>query len=179
MRKVLITLAAAGSALAIATPAAAQYFPVQQPYGYGHQGYYQGYNQIGHIRALQARIDRVQANINRLDSRDVIRERTARNLRQEARSAERRLRQAAGRGLNPWESNEMERRVFRLEQRVRTAMGRGWRHDYGVAGYNGYTANGDYNRYYADRDRDGRNDRWEDDQGRDRDGDGHRGNRDD
>lgn len=179
MRKVLISLAAAGSALAMGSPAAAQYFPVQQPYGYG-QGYYQGYNQYGHIRALQDRINRVERNIDRLDRRNVIRERTARNLREEARSVERRLRYASGRGLSPWESNDMERRVFNLERNVRVAMGRGWRNDYGMAGYNGYTANGDYNRYYADRDRDGRNDRWEDDQGRNHDGgNGRWGDRDD
>ena len=106
MRKVLIFLAAAGSALAMGSPAAAQYFPVQQPYGYG-QGYYQGYNQYGHIRALQDRINRVERNIDRLDRRNVIRERTARNLREEARSVERRLRYASGRGLSPWESNDM------------------------------------------------------------------------
>ena len=172
MRKVLFSLAAAATALAVASPAAAQYYPAPPAYAPGYNngyGYINGYNNHGHVRVLQQRIDRVQANISRLDHRDVIRERTARNLRDESRSVERRLRQATRYGLNPGEANDIERRVFNLERRVRVAIGRGWRNDYGVNGYNGYAYN-NYDRYYADRDRDGRNDRWEDDQGRDRDG---------
>ena len=168
MRKVLIALAATGSALAVASPAAAQYFPAPAQ-GYGHAGGYQfGYNNYGQVRALQARIDRVQRNIERLDRRDAIRERTARRLRQEARDVERRLRHSTRFGLSPYEVNDVERRVFQIERRVRLALGRGWRNDYGINGYNGYD-NNTYNPYYADRDRDGRHDRWEDDQGRDRD----------
>ena len=163
MRKVLISLAAAGTALAFATPAAAQYFPAQQPYGYTN-----GYNNYGHVRALQDRINRVQDNINRLDRRDVIRDRTADRLRSESRSVERRLRTASRYGLNPREANDIERRVFGLERQVRVAMGQRWRNDYGFNGYNGY-ANNSYDPYYSDRDRDGRNDRWEDDHGRERD----------
>ena len=68
MRKVLISLAAAGSALAFATPAAAQYYPQAQPYG---QPYGYGYNNnYGQVRALQARINQVQRQIERLDRRD-------------------------------------------------------------------------------------------------------------
>ena len=163
MRKVLFSLAAAASALAVATPAAAQFYPAP---GYG---YNQGYNNYGHVRMLQQRVDQVQANINRLDHRDVIRERTARKLRQEARSVENRLYRAARYGLNPYEANDVERRVFNLERRVRVAMGNSWRNAYGSNGYNGYAYN-NYDQYYADRDRDGRNDRYEDDQGRNHDG---------
>ena len=164
MRKVLLSLAAAASALAVATPAAAQYYPAPPVYGQGY-GYGYGQNNYGHVRALQVRIDRVQQNINRLDSRDVIRERTARRLREESRSVERRLRAVARYGLNPYEANDIERRVFNLERRVRTSIGRSWRSDYGVAGYNGYNYS-----QYRDRDRDGRNDRYEDDRGSDHDG---------
>ena len=67
MRKLIISLAAAGAALAFASPAAAQYYP-QQNYGYGGQNYgygqqygygYNGYgqNNYGQVRALQVRID--------------------------------------------------------------------------------------------------------------------------
>jgi hypothetical protein len=168
----MIALAAAGSALAVATPAAAQYFPAPLPAQYAQgnaqRGYNFGYNNYGHVRALQARIDRVQRNIERLDRRDAIRERTAQRLRQEARDVERSLRRSSRTGLSPYEVNDVERRVFQIERRVRLALGRGWRNDYGINGYNGYD-NNTYNPYYADRDRDGRHDRWEDDQGRDRD----------
>src|SRR5207244_791698 len=69
MRKIVLSLAAAGAALVVASPAAAQYYPQpqQQPYGYGNAyggqpygGGYGGYgfNNYGQVRALQARIDR-------------------------------------------------------------------------------------------------------------------------
>ena len=54
MRKVLVILAA-GTALAAAAPAAAQYYPQPQygaPYGNAY-----GYNNYGQVRQLQARID--------------------------------------------------------------------------------------------------------------------------
>lgn len=165
MRKLVISLAAAGTALALATPASAQYSPAYSPtpqrYGYG-------YNHWGHVRALQERIDRVQSNINRLDRRDAIRDRIADRLRDEARSVEKRLRRSARYGFTPHEANYVERQVFSLEQHVRMALGNRWRNDWGFNGYNGY-AYGNYDPSYADRDRDGRIDRWEDDRGRDRD----------
>lgn len=165
MRKVLIALAAAGTALGVATPAAAEQF-APPPYGNAY-----GYNNYGQVRALQARIDRVQRLIERLDRRDVVRERGARGLRQEARDIERQLRRAARYGLNPYEANGIQRRVAMLEQRVRHVVANG---RYGGYGYNGRdAAYGSYEHggHYGDRDRDGRNDRWEDDHGRDHDRD--------
>ena len=160
MRKVLISLAAAGSALAFATPAAAQFFP--QPQGYAY-----GYNNYGQVRALQARLNRLERVIDRLDRRDRIRDRSADRLRSEAYSIERRLRFAARNGLNPYTANDLNMRIARLEQRVQFAMAN--RRDYN--GYNGYNG---YNNAY-DRDRDGRDDRYENrgynhDYDRDRDG---------
>ena len=165
MRKLLISLAAAGTALAVATPASAQYYP--QPQGYGYNGGYgapqygYGYNNNGYgqLRALQARIDAVQYQIER---RGGARGRSSDGLRKEARSIEKRLRSASRYGgLNPYEANDISRRIARLEQRVQYAAGR----NYGRYGYNSYNNGG----YYADRDRDGRDDRYEDDRGGDRD----------
>ena len=176
MRRLLVSLGAATAALAVAAPASAQYYPQPGyvPQGYAPQvhpaqGYAYGYNNWGHVRALKARVDRVQHNINRLDRRDAISERSADRLRYEARSVERRLHRASRFGLNPYEANEIEQRLFRLERRVRMALGRRWRGDWGMAGYTGY-GQGEWNPYYSDRDRDGRVDQWEDDRGRDRDG---------
>ena len=157
MRKVLISLAAAGAALAIATPAAAQYYP--GPYGAPYGNAY-GYNNYGQVRSLQVRIDRIERQINQLDRRDRIRDRTADRLRDEANSLERRLRHAARDGLSPWEANNIQVRIARLEQRVQ----------YSLAGrYGRYGYNNGYNNGYYDRDRDGRDDRYEDDHGYDRD----------
>ena len=155
MRNVLITLAAAASALAVATPAAAQYYPQPQGYAYGHQG------NRGLARSLQVRIDNIQRQIERLDRRNVLSDREARRLRQDSRDLERRLRYVRYNGLHPAEGYDIERRLTRLEQRLwRDARdGNRWGHGYNQGQYGTY-----------DRDRDGRDDRWEDDRGRDHDG---------
>src|SRR4051794_41766572 len=72
MRKIILSLAAAGAALVAASPAAAQYYPQPQPapYAYGHNGY--GHGNWGMVRNLQVRIDNVQRQIARLDRRDRI-----------------------------------------------------------------------------------------------------------
>ena len=155
MRIFLISLAAAASALAVATPASAQYFPQPQGYAYGYQHNY------GQVRRLDARIDALQRQINRLDRRDILSDREAGRLRHESRELERRLRFAARNGLHPQERYEIERRLARLEHRLfRDARdGNRWGRNDG--------------RFYGggfDRDRDGRDDRWEDDRGHDRDG---------
>jgi hypothetical protein len=148
----IISLAAAGTALAFATPAAAQYFPQPQPYGnaYGYQ------NNFGQVRALQMRIDNIERQIRHLDRRDVIRDRGADRLRKEADRIENRLHRAARYGLNQYEATDIQVRVARLEQQVRYAVGsRGWNNGYGGYGQNGYGYNGyGQNGYYSDRDRD-------------------------
>ena len=210
MRKVLITLAAAASALAVASPAAAQYYPAPpyvpvpryvpvpqpQPYtyngystpygyngynnGYGYNGYSTpygyngysnpygyngynnngynngyGYNNYGQVRALQVRIDQIQRDISRLSQRRAISRDEYNGLVSESRNLEQRLRDRARYGLNPQESYEIQTRIARLEQHVR--------HE--VIDGRSYSNNGGF----VDRDRDGRNDRYEDDRGTRRD----------
>jgi hypothetical protein len=167
MRKLNLILAAAGTALAVAAPAAAQYYPQQQqPYGYGAQQYGNGYNNVygnnyGQARALQARIDAVQYRIERLDRRG-----GSNSLRKEARNIERQLQKSSRYGLNPYQAGDLNNRIARLEQRVNYAMsGRNGRYGNGynnASGYNG--GNG-----YSDRDGDHRDDRYEDDRGNRRD----------
>lgn len=120
MRKIVLSLAAAGAALVAASPAAAQYYPVRQPAPYGYNGY--GYNNYGQIRSLQVRIDNVERQINRLDRRDRIGDRSADRLRHEANNIERRLHERTRGGLNPREAGDIEVRIARLEQRVQFAM---------------------------------------------------------
>jgi len=165
MRKFVIALAAAGSALAFASPASAQYYPQPQSYGYGGQPYgYNGYgyNGFGQVQRLQVRIDALQNRIRWMDRANVIRDRSADRLKEEARDIERRLHRDARYGLNPYELNNLQARIARLEQRAQFASARfGSRY-----GYNGYNGG-----YYGDRDRDGRDDRYENDHGWDQDGD--------
>ncbi|GAA4721217.1 hypothetical protein H9L13_09760 [Sphingomonas lutea] len=161
MRKLILTAVAAASALAVAAPAAAQWGPVAPvPYGnaYGYNNY--GYNNWGHIRSLQARIDQLQRRIARLDNRDRISEREARRLREATRELEYRLRVASRNGLHPVEAQRIEYRLVRLEQRlVRDAWdGRRW-------------GQSQWGNGYYDRDRDGLDDRFERDRGRNYDED--------
>src|SRR5256885_15515948 len=108
MRKFVISLAAVGTALAFASPASAQYYPQPQGYGgqpYGGQayGYNNGYgynqNNYGGLRALQARINSIQGQIENLSARRMISRQEARDLRQESRGLERRLFQSGRGGL--------------------------------------------------------------------------------
>jgi hypothetical protein len=148
MRKIIIALAAAGSALAFATPAAAQYYPQpQQPYGNAY-----GYNNYGQVRALQVRIDSIQRQIEHLRARRAITRNEAEGLRQESRQLERRLFSRGRNGLNFQEVRSIEVQIARLERHVRHEVrdGNRW---------------GNNNNGYNDRDRDGRNDRYEDDRG--------------
>ena len=124
MRTVLISLVAAASALAVATPATAQYHPQQYPQqypqpGYGY-GYGQNYNHRGHVRALQVRIDRIQREINRLARYRMVSRNEHRTLQRDAREIERSLRRNArdGRGLTVREMYNTERRIVRLEHKI-------------------------------------------------------------
>jgi hypothetical protein len=152
MRTLLLSIATAASALAIASPAAAQYYP--QPQGYG-QGYGQAYHHPGFARALDARIDALQRQIKRLDARNILSEREADRLKQQSRELEARLRYSSRNGLTAQEANYIERGIARLEQRIqREAMDRDGRRG-GQWGQGGW----------SDRDHDGRDDRYEDDRG--------------
>lgn len=150
MRRVLISLAAAGAALAVASPAAAQYYP-SQPYGYGY-----GYNDYGQVRALHARIDRIERQIDRLDRYGAAPAGVADRLRDQARRLEYRLSVAARNGLNPYEASEIQARVGQLDQRVQYFSAnrygyRGYNDGYGDRGYGYQEGRGHWN---GDRNRD-------------------------
>jgi hypothetical protein len=149
MRKFVIAAALAATALTAAAPAAAQWYPPQP------QGNAYGYNNNwGQVRRLQARVDQLQRQIARLDSRDILSEREAARLRNDSREIEQRLRSAARNGLNGNEAYSIERRIQRLEVRIQREARDGNR--YGNYGYNAG---------WSDRDRDGLDDRYERDRG--------------
>ena len=145
MRKFLITAALATATLAAAAPAAAQWAP---PHGNAY-----GYNNQGQVRRLEARVDQIRRQIRQLDRRNILSDREARRLGEEARDLDRRINFLARNGFNSRDRYEVERRIARLEQRLQRDANDG-RGGYGN-GYNGF-----------DRDRDGRDDRYEDDRGR-------------
>ncbi len=180
MRKFLISATLLASSLAIATPAAAQLrvtigsqygngYGYGNQYGYGNRYGYGYNNNYGGARSLQIRLNNLERQINVLDSRNILSEREADQLRREANWIERQVRQSGRNGLNGYERRNLEVRLARLEQNIRYQANDGNRYGqrderYGNGQY-GY-GNG-YNSY--DRDRDGRDDRYEDDRGYRRD----------
>jgi hypothetical protein len=151
MKKFLISAAVAAGALTIAAPAAAQYAPSYgAPYG---QAY--GYNNYGQVRSLQVRVDQIQRQIHQLDRRNILSNREAARLMDDSRDLERRLQRSSRNGLSRSEHYAVVTRLARLEQRVM--------HD--ARDGNRWSDRRDGNRNWTDRDRDGRNDRFEDDRG--------------
>ena len=155
MRKFIISTALAASTLVAAAPAAAQWYPPQ--------GNAYGYDNYGQVRRLDARIDALQRQINHLDRRNILSDREANRLRDQSRDIEKRLQRVAHNGFTGWERNDIENRIQRLEVRIQREARDGNRYGdyYGQAGW-------------RDRDRDGLNDRYERDGGRNYDEDGDR-----
>ena len=148
MRKLIVSLAAAGAAIAFAAPAAAQYYPGQYgaPYGNAY-----GYNNRGQ---LQNELQQIRFQANNLARQGRLTRSEARDLFGDINKAER----ALYRSNRPWEANQQIANLRYELRRYADYDGRGGRN-----GYNGY------NNGYYDRDRDGRDDRYEDDQGYRRD----------
>lgn len=160
MFKSVLAFAVAGSALAIAAPASAQYYP-QSPYGYSNgygygNGY--GYNSYQSARELQRRVWNVKRSLGNLRPDQAYR------LNIQANNLQRRIQYAARGGLNPYEVRSLDAQVNQLERQVNWAA----RHSYGYNGYNGNGYNG-YDRHDW-REQGDRNDRWENDND-DQDGD--------
>ncbi len=145
MRKVLIALATAGAALAVASPASAQYYG-----GYNNgYAYNNGYNNRGQ---MQNELQQIRYQADQLARQGRLTRSESRDLYRDLASAERSL----YRGGNPWQLNQKI-------QQIRYELRRYSDYDRGRYGYNNY-GNG-----YYDRDRDGRDDRYEDDHGYRRD----------
>ena len=145
MRKFILSLAAAGSALALATPAAAQYY--NQPYGqrYGGQpygGYGSGYDNRGQ---LQQELQRIRYEADNLARQGRLTPYEARDLFGDIHSAER----ALYRANSPWEARALSQKIAH----IRYELHRYADYDYGRRGY-GYDGRHGYSGYDNDRDRD-------------------------
>ena len=152
MRKVLISLAVAASALTAAAPAAAQYYPAPPPYG---QAY--GYNNDSQRRmdAFMWRIDQFRQDIRQQDRQGRLSSSDAARLDRALMEIRRDVLNSARNGVSSRENQRFDNRLDRLRAQMRAEM-RDGRREY-------------RNDDYRDRDRDGRNDRYEDDRGRQRD----------
>ena len=143
MRKFVLALVAAASALAVATPAAAQYYP--QPYGNGYGNGYENNRGYADPNGLHRRIENV------LRSLDGVRPDQRRQLYSEAINLDRSLRAASRNGFSPWEARQFDQRIYQLE-----------RHQVAVSLNGGGRYHGGNNGYYSDRGRRGNDDRWDD-----------------
>ena len=115
MRKFLIPIVAAASALTVAAPASAQWAP--QVYRYAPYNFGYGYSGIRFAQAMQARVQRIRADIRMMEMRRVLSPWEARSLDNEARSIQRKVYRSTGNGVQPGEARNIENRIRRLEYR--------------------------------------------------------------
>lgn len=118
MRKFLIPIVAAASALAVAAPASAQITwapPVYQynPYNYGY-----GFRSASFARSMTERVQRVRMDIRVMRDRRVLSRGEARSLDNQARNLEHRIYRASRNGIAPWEARNLENQIFSLQRRV-------------------------------------------------------------
>lgn len=136
MRKLVLGIALAGSVLAVAAPASAQYY-ARPGYGYGY-----GPSQYSeNLRGIENRIQNVLGSINSAPYDQQY------QLRREAIDLDRRVRYAARSGIDPW--SMIGNRLEQLEIQVQRAVHYG---NYGYGDRYGRGHQGDWNRDENDRD---------------------------
>jgi hypothetical protein len=116
MRRFLMSLTAAASALAFAAPASAQWAPPvyrYQPYNFGY-----GFSGINFARAMEGRVQRIRGDIRAMQMRRILSFGEARSLDNQARNLQRRIFRASRNGISPGEARSVENQIFRLERRV-------------------------------------------------------------
>ena len=119
MRKFLIPIAAAASAVAVAVPAAAQYVqwapPVYQynPYNYGN-----GFRASNFARSMEVRVQRVRNDIRVMRAQRILSRNEARRLDNQARRLQDRIFRASRYGINPYEARSLENQIFHLQRSV-------------------------------------------------------------
>jgi hypothetical protein len=116
MRKFLIPVLAAASALSVAAPASAQWAPpvyTYTPYNFGY-----GFSGLNFARSMQARVARIRADIHGMAMRRILSFGEARSLDAQAANLQRRIFFASRNGINPFEARNLENGIFRLERRV-------------------------------------------------------------
>jgi hypothetical protein len=120
MRKLLISLAAAASTLAVAAPASAQWYPQPGPYAGG----YGGYSTPAAMQEFQARLQRIRAHVQELGMRGVISPRQVDRFQREADATDRQMWRKARHGLSYGDRMSVNERIARLQEAVEvTARG--------------------------------------------------------
>lgn len=130
MRKLLVSLAAAGTAFAFATPAAAQWAP-RPGYGYNNAAAYEQ-----KLQYVRYKMDKL-AQLGRLTGGE------ARNLEYDIQAAQAMIYRAGRGGIGPWEARQIDQRI----DRIRWELNRYSDSDVGYNRYNAYNRYKAYNRY--------------------------------
>jgi len=113
MRKVLISLAVAASALTVAAPASAQY---QQPYNNGHRYHDQ------RTQAFMYRIDSFRNDIRQFDREGRLSNREAARLDRELMQIRNQVMYSAQNGMSSRENRLYDDRLDRLRSQMRAEM---------------------------------------------------------
>lgn len=116
MRKYLIPVAAAASALTFAAPASAQWAP--PAYSYTPYNYAYGFSGLRFAQTMETRVQRIRTDIRAMQARRILSWREARNLDMQARNLQRRIAITSRNGISPGEARSVENQIFRLERRV-------------------------------------------------------------
>ena len=115
MRKVLLTLAAAGTVLGLATPADAQW--ARPAYGYNHNMAGRWQNEIQQMRYQMDQLGRA-GWLTRAEAVD---------LQNDIRSTERMVYRASRNGINPREARSIDIRIARVHNELRRYSDRDYR----------------------------------------------------
>src|SRR3954454_3017075 len=115
MRKLLVSLAAAGTALAFATPATAQYFP-QPAYGAPYGNAYGYRNNVGR---WQREIQQIRIPMDNLGRSGRLARAEAVDLDRDIRTAERSIYRSGRGGIAPWEAQNIDGRIWHLRNELR------------------------------------------------------------
>lgn len=130
MRKTLITLAAAASALVVASPAAAQYgAPVYGGYSYGAPyGNAYGYN--GRANPWARELQQIRYQADQLARQGRLTRSESRDLFRDIHNAERAVYRKGRYGLTRNEARDLDQRIARIHRELRRYSdydGRRWR----------------------------------------------------
>jgi hypothetical protein len=112
----MITIAAAASALTLAAPASAQWAPPvyrYQPYNYGS-----GFRYHAFAQTMEQRVQRIRNDIRTMGARRILGFGEARALDNQARNLQRRIFFASRNGIQPGEARALENQIRHLEFRV-------------------------------------------------------------
>jgi len=116
MRKLLIPIVAAASALTVAAPASAQWAPPvyhYQPYNYGNAFSYRTF-----ARSMEVRVQRLRTDIRALQARRVLSWSEARSLERQAAHLQVRIYRASRNGIQVGEARRLENQIRNLEYRI-------------------------------------------------------------